>query len=155
MEILKINNCEEAFWPKLATFFEDIKSNQYFQPHSFDWDTALELIRYQGPDDYYVAVDRRHEIFAYGFLRGYNRWADVCLGVIVHPRHYRKGFGELMCQHLHCIGRLRNLKRIRLHVHKDNVSALKLYEKLGYKQAGIRMNGEIVCFKNLQTTVIS
>lgn len=152
MEILNLKFCEEAFWPELATFFEDVKSNPYFHPHEFDWDTALEILRYTGPDEYYAIVEtvnNKRIILGYGFLRGFGVWEDVCLGVVIHPKYQHKGLGRLMCQHLHCVGKLRGLPRIRLHVAQNNQKALNLYESLGYLVHGQRIDGEFICYKKL------
>ena len=65
---------------------------------------------------------------------------DVLTGHIltidVSPSYRRKGVGIKLLQELERIFRDRQVKVSRLEVREDNIAALGLYQKLGYKKVG-------------------
>ncbi|MEM3153320.1 MAG: ribosomal protein S18-alanine N-acetyltransferase [Candidatus Bathyarchaeia archaeon] len=58
------------------------------------------------------------------------------LTIDVSPSHRRKGVGIKLLQELEEIFRDRQVKVSRLEVREDNVAALSLYQKFGYKKIG-------------------
>lgn len=58
------------------------------------------------------------------------------LTIDVSPSHRRKGVGIKLLQELEKIFRDRRVKVSRLEVREDNLAALSLYQKLGYKKVG-------------------
>jgi len=54
----------------------------------------------------------------------------------VSPNHRRKGVGIKLLQELEKIFRSKQVKVSRLEVREDNVAALSLYQKLGYRKVG-------------------
>ncbi len=56
------------------------------------------------------------------------------LTIDVSPRHRRKGIAQRLLQEIEKIFAEKNVKICCLEVREDNVAALKLYEKLGYKR---------------------
>lgn len=86
-------------------------------------------------------------IVGIGFLRGFDYWDDICLGIAIHPDYRNKGYGTLMMAWLDLIARQRGVKNLRLHVHPDNLSARKLYHKFDFVLEGQRENGEFILFK--------
>jgi len=54
----------------------------------------------------------------------------------VSPSHRRKGVGIKLLQELEKIFRSKQVKVSRLEVREDNVAALNLYQKLGYRKVG-------------------
>ena len=118
-----------------------MNSEKFFQPD----------LSFQSSKDEYLSVDHNGKEIALGFLRGWDAdWDDICLGIIVVPEFRRYGFGEMLCKQLETIAQNRGLKRIRLHVDKNNVPAYSLYKKLGYIKTGIRENGELIMYKDLE-----
>jgi ribosomal-protein-alanine N-acetyltransferase len=75
---------------------------------------------------YYVAL------FAY----------DECelLNITIKPELQKKSFGELMLKDLLSECRKANIANIFLEVRKSNLSAIRLYEKKGFNEIGIRNN---------------
>lgn len=65
---------------------------------------------------------------------------DVLTGHIltidVSPSHRRKGVGIKLLQELEKIFRIKHVKISRLEVREDNIAALSLYQKLGYRKVG-------------------
>lgn len=128
---------------KLYAFFREIKDNEFFHPHSFDYKEAHRISHYGG-DDIYAVIVSGGQILAYGFVHGFGRWDDVCLGLIVRSDMRGMGLAKLLVSFLHTAVKLRGVKRIRLHVNPKNKPALNLYKKMGYKFNGKRDNGEMI-----------
>lgn len=119
----------------LTDFFLAIKAagdEHHFHPHPLTASHAEERCRYRGKDLYYVLVDGRH-ILAYGMLRGWDDgYAVPSLGIAVHPVTQGRGLGCAFMHFLHVAARHHGAKQIRLKVHKDNLRAIRLYQRLGY-----------------------
>jgi len=58
------------------------------------------------------------------------------LTVDVAPAYRRKGIAQKLLQEIETIFREKGIKECRLEVREDNVAALRLYQKLGYKKVG-------------------
>jgi ribosomal-protein-alanine acetyltransferase len=59
------------------------------------------------------------------------------LTIDVSPSHRRKGVGLKLLQEIEKIFRDRGAKVCRLEVREDNVAAISLYRKLGYRKVGM------------------
>ncbi len=125
--------------PGLRAFFESMianKDNEFFHPHPFTAEKAVELCRYEGKDLYLVAVCAG-EVLAYGLLRGWDEgYAIPSLGIAVHPAARGTGLGTAFMRYLHAAAANRGAESIRLKVYPENTRAKALYEKLGYMSAG-------------------
>lgn len=58
----------------------------------------------------------------------------------VHPDHRRKGIAKALLTALEDEGRKLGAEAISLEVRKSNLSAIRLYEQMGYKTVGERPN---------------
>lgn len=60
------------------------------------------------------------------------------LNIAIHPGHRRKGYAELLIND--CINHFNNrdIRLILLEVRVNNIAAIKLYEKLGFKEVLVR-----------------
>lgn len=104
-----------------------------FHPHPMTFEEARRVCRYCGKDLYYVAV-RGVSVLAYGLLRGWDDGFEVpSLGIAVHPAVRGRGLGTAFMEFLHGAARLRGAKSVRLRVHRENLVAIRLYERLGYE----------------------
>ena len=67
---------------------------------------------------------------------------DECqlLNITVKSESQQKGFGQLMLKNLFSDCRKAKITNIFLEVRKSNLSAIKLYEKNGFNEIGIRNN---------------
>ncbi len=98
-----------------------------------------------------------------GRVAGYlvcSRYADVwhVMNVAVDPDHRRRGLGRALLEHL--LGEVGEDAALTLEVRRTNASAMRLYERLGFRAAGIRRryyqdNGEdaLVMWRNLPAGV--
>lgn len=58
------------------------------------------------------------------------------LTVDITSAYRRKGIAQKLCHEVETIFREKGIKECRLEVREDNVAALNLYKKLGYKKVG-------------------
>ena len=149
MQVLRTN---KRLLPQIRNFFKEIENNEFFRPHSFGSDYARTIAGYKGKNHYYFLVDEdeRNKILGYAIIRGLEEgWRDNCIGVCVSPKERRRGYARILCQFLELVVRRKGFKRIRLHCNRSNNEAMSLYRKLGYKSQGVRKNGELVLYKEL------
>ncbi len=132
--------------PGLTAFFESMianKDDEFFHPHPFTSEKAVELCGYSGKDLYLVAVCA-YGVLAYGMLRGWDEGYSIpSLGIAVHPAARGTGLGTAFMRYLHAAAANRGAKSIRLKVYPHNSKAKSLYEKLGYIEAG-ETDGQIL-----------
>ncbi len=133
---------------QVAAFFEEIKDNKFFHPHPFTLKEAYQRCYYDGDDIYCVLIDG--DILGYGMIRGIGQWETPCLGIYLIPKHRGQNYGELLIRFLHAAAKLNGLDKLRLHVSPDNITAILLYGKTGYKFNDERHNGELVGYKDLK-----
>lgn len=62
------------------------------------------------------------------------------MNVAVHPDYRRRGIGAILVEALIAQLRIWDCKSLTLEVRASNESAIALYEKLGFEQAGLRKN---------------
>jgi ribosomal-protein-alanine N-acetyltransferase len=148
---LEIRLLRDTWEDSLIEFFAVIAGldDTYFHPHPFTEEYARELSSYKGQDLHYVIVLGR-KIVAYGILRGWDKGFEIpSLGIFVHPEMRGHQLGELLLRFLHSAARERGARHIRLKVYPDNVAALSLYRKLGYRFEQDQDAGQMVGMLNL------
>jgi ribosomal protein S18 acetylase RimI-like enzyme len=107
-----------------------------FHPHPLTDAEAARIVRYEGKDLYYVAV-QAESVVGYGMLRGWDAGFDVpSLGIAFHPAVRGKGLGRAFMMFLHAAARQCGATRVRLKVYRENLAAIGLYESLGYRFEG-------------------
>ena len=62
------------------------------------------------------------------------------LNVCIHPDKQRRNLGTLLVQQAETFGRQGSAKKAFLEVRPGNIAAIRLYQKLGYQQVGLRKN---------------
>ena len=135
----------------LGEFLEDLaRGGDYanFHPHPLTADEAEARCSYRGRDLYYVAVDGQ-EVLGYGMLRGWDEGFEIpSLGIALSAKARGAKLGEAFMAFLHAAARRQGAKRVRLKVQRDNIRAIKLYERVGYQlqSAG---EDELVGFRDL------
>ena len=97
--------------------------------------------------NFYTILRLGSKSIGFGMLRGWDEgWEDICLGLIVHQDYRRKGYGRFLMDCLLDEVKRRKIPRVRLHVSPENIPALELYKKVGFKKEGIRDNGEQIWY---------
>lgn len=83
--------------------------------------------------------DLNGEILGYAFLSAGGGEAHV-LNIAIHPGHQGRGLGRALMQHLLERARGLHAETVFLEVRPSNKTALRLYDSLGFNQAGLRRN---------------
>lgn len=82
-------------------------------------------------------MEQDNLIRAYGVMSVAAGEAHI-FNVCVAPEKRRKGYGRMMMERLVEIAKSRGAKSMFLEVRPSNLSALMLYEKMGFNEVGIR-----------------
>lgn len=123
--------------PSFCHFIKDVQDNydeKLFHPHSFDYDTLCNVVHLAetGFDEYWLLYSD-DSIVSYGILRGWSEGYIIpSIGIIVSPKHRKRGYGKDMMLFLHSRAIIRGANKIRLTVYKKNITAINLYQRLGY-----------------------
>lgn len=121
----------------------------FFRPHGSN-PAELDALCADDVRDLYYAAMRDNDLLAYGLLRGWDEGYDVpSLGIAVAPMHRGAGLGDMMMAFLHSAAHIHGAKRVRLRVHRDNISAIALYRKCGYLFDDTSEGGLMVGVKEL------
>lgn len=88
---------------------------------------------------YVVAEDENKEIVGYCGIWGVLDEGQIT-NVAVRPEDQGQGIGFAMLTELLRIGKNEGLQQYTLEVRKSNLKAIKLYERLGFVEEGIRKN---------------
>jgi ribosomal-protein-alanine acetyltransferase len=86
-----------------------------------------------------LAARVNSEIAGFAIARvdiGRNTSFGHILTVDIAPAYRRKGIAQKLLQEIETIFREKGIKECHLEVREDNVAALNLYQKLGYKKVG-------------------
>lgn len=108
----------------------------------FDYDAlGSRNFRYfinKGHDDLVVQLIEK-EIVGYGLLL-YRKGTSLCrlYSIAVSPEHTGKSLGKDLMLKLEDYAQKRDSSYIRLEVKKSNARALKLYDKIGYKEFSVK-----------------
>lgn len=132
LEIKKIN--KDLAQPLKEFFYCLIEEGviSYFHPHPFTEIEADKIADYQGTDKYYVMIEGEI-IIGYGMLRGWDDGFEIpSLGIVINPLFRGLGLGRLFLNFLHFVAWRSGAKKVMLKVYPDNVTALRLYQKMGY-----------------------
>lgn len=154
MPVIEIVRLRAAHVDALRTFHAALEASgetELFAPHPFTPDFLHSLCDQQRQDLHYVMVDD-DDVLGYGMLRGWDEgFAVPSLGLAIHPRWRRAGFGLAMMHFLHAAARRASATKVRLRVHLSNASAQALYERLGYRfEPALDGDGLRAAFKDLQ-----
>ena len=86
-----------------------------------------------------LAATTNKEIAGFVIARidiGRNNMFGHILTIDVSPEHRRKGIAQKLLNQTETLLKTKGVTEIRLEVREDNIQAIKLYQKLGYKKVG-------------------
>lgn len=92
-----------------------------------------------------IVEDASCKIIGYGHLEKFQQAHKQHvgrLGIALHPAHRGTGLSRSIMNSIIDIARSNGITKIWLSVHLDNIRALRLYEKFGFKPEGIFFNEE-------------
>lgn len=125
----------------------------------------LELLAKSFPDLFLVLIEPQNEIeYIWGYAVAEVNQVEYfsnghIISVAISKTHRRKGFGTLLICELIRRLKARNCRQVSLEVRRENQVAIKMYQKLGFKESsiihGYYDNGEaaLVMVLNLEEMV--
>jgi ribosomal protein S18 acetylase RimI-like enzyme len=135
-----VKNVNSEYESKLKSFFEIIKKsklNRFFHPHSFNYQAVKKIINISESnkkDLYYLVLDQEDQIRGYFMLRGFDEGYKVpSFGEVVHPNFQNRGLGTEILKIAIKISKRLKVKKLMLHVYKNNLVAKKIYKSLGFQ----------------------
>ena len=145
---LVIRRLDRTLEESLTSLFREIKASTdvlRFHPHPFDDETAHWIANYAGQDLYCGAMCQGEQrLVGYGMLRGWDAgYTTPSLGIIISQHARGKGLSKPLMSFLHTAARDHGCANVRLKVYRDNISAVRLYENLGYV-FGCEEDGQLV-----------
>ena len=121
---------------QLKIFFSEIESDPqatFFHPHPFNGLEAEKICLNKGRDLYF-ALYSDEKICGYGMLRGWDEGYSIpSLGVYISKCMRKSGAAKYLMHHMHQNAMLKGSNKIRLTVYVENIAAIKLYQKVGYR----------------------
>lgn len=116
--------------------FEKIKNNLIEDFDDF-WKPSVLETELSSPNRRYMMLKNSNEIAAFiGILINANEME--IMNIVVKKLERKKGYASQLLNETIEFARENNFARILLEVNANNISAIKLYEKFGFKQNGIR-----------------
>lgn len=117
----------------------DILETALLEAQLFSEPWSAESLRQAAlkPSNLYLAVRQNGMLCAYCGLWGVADEGQIT-NVAVHPEYRRRGIARTMLKELLRQGRAQGLSAFTLEVRAGNVGAIKLYDSLGFLEAGIR-----------------
>ncbi len=88
---------------------------------------------------YIIAKTNDGEIIGFAGIKIILDNADI-MNIVVKKSWRKQGVGNLLLNNLISICKDLNLLSLSLEVNEDNIPAIHLYEKFGFKQIGVRKN---------------
>lgn len=79
------------------------------------------------------------QLIAYAILSLLKDEAEI-LNIAVDAAYRKQGYGKKLLQHILYVANQYHILQIFLEVRRSNLVAIRLYEKLGFKQIGLRKN---------------
>ena len=108
------------------------KDEEYFHPHSFDKRNLKKLV-YQKHNDYFV-LEEDNKIIGYSMLRTFGSFKKPTYGGIIDKDYRGKGYGESLLRNTLEKAKELGFKNVLLKVHDKNSKAIKLYNKVGFRE---------------------
>jgi ribosomal protein S18 acetylase RimI-like enzyme len=136
-DTVTIRQVQEMDREALARFFEENDKpevTKYFHPFPLNDKTASDITGAEQLDHYYVGLKGK-SIVGFYMLRGWGEgYAIPSFGVFVDYRYHRRGLGRQFTEHAVAEARRFNCPAVRLSVYESNVSAVRLYNSLGFQE---------------------
>lgn len=115
---------------------ESIKNILFSEFDDF-WTISTLKNELENSNTYYIIAKYNEEIVGFGGL--YQILDEMQLNYIVTKKNKRNlGIASQILDNLICFANTKNITSITLEVNEKNTVAIKLYEKFGFKQIGLR-----------------
>ena len=120
----------------------DLESIKDILISDFDdfWNYNILKEELESPNSkYIIAKTNDGEIIGFAGIKIILDSADI-MNIVVKKSWRNQGVGNLLLSNLISICKISNLSSLSLEVNEDNLPAIHLYEKFGFKQVGVRKN---------------
>jgi len=117
---------------------EDIKDILVSEFDDF-WTYSVFKEELQSESSKYLAVKINHEIVGFAGIKIVLDAADI-MNIVTKKTYREQGIGTLLLEKLIFLCQELNLSSLSLEVNEENLPAIHLYEKFGFKTLGIRKN---------------
>lgn len=119
------------------------------------WNYNILKEELESDNSKYIIALNYDEIVGFAGIKIMLDEADI-MNIVTKKNYRNKGVGSLLLENLINISKDLNLNTITLEVNEENIPAIHLYEKFGFKNLGIRKNyykdkNGIIMTKNLNT----
>ena len=96
-----------------------------------------ELENKIGLDSYYIVAKQNHEIVGFAGILKIIDEVNI-MNIVVRKDKRQEGIGSKLLKEIFEIAKQQNAKSITLEVNENNLPAIKLYQKFGFEQVGLR-----------------
>ncbi len=117
---------------------EEIKENLETEFDDF-WNYNILQEELNSSNSKYIVAISKGEIIGFAGIKFALDQADI-MNIVTRKDYRNKGIGTLLVNELISICKEFKANSIFLEVNEDNIPAIKLYEKVGFKNVGIRKN---------------
>ncbi len=131
--------------PGLTGFYQSLgaKERHYFYPYPISPQHGERIAGMaERPDRItFLALDPHEtQVLGYAFVRHSALKEEPLLGICVRPGAQQNGIGKALLSRLVEAARQAGLREVTLGVHKDNIPAIRLYERAGFRICGETRN---------------
>lgn len=106
---------------------------------SIPWSKTSFENSIKGKDTLFIVAEKQEEIVGYLGMYLFSEEADIS-NVVVSKEYRRQHIAKRMLEYIFVQAKSRGVKNVTLEVRETNVAAIRLYERMGFSEAGIRKN---------------
>ena len=110
---------------------------RFFHPFAYDESVIADALARQGRD-VFMGLFWQEQVVGFFMLRGWNEGYDVpAFGILIDEQYRGYGLEMAALDTAKVICRLRNVSRLMIKMHPDNISAKGVARKTGFVQTGV------------------
>ena len=106
---------------------------------SIPWSKTSFESSIKGKDTLFIVAEKEERIVGYLGMYIFSEEADIS-NVAVSKEYRRQHIANRLLEYIFVQAKARGVKNVTLEVRETNVAAIKLYESMGFCEAGIRKN---------------
>ncbi|MCA1567605.1 MAG: GNAT family N-acetyltransferase [Acidobacteria bacterium] len=111
---------------------------RFFRPFGYDEPAIADALARQGRDVFMCLFFGHAQIVGFFMLRGWNEGYEVpAFGILIDEQYRGYGLEMAALDTAKVICRLRNVPRLLIKMHPDNISAKGVARKTGFVQTGV------------------
>jgi len=114
---------------------------RFFRPFGYDEPAIADALARQG-QDVFMGLFWQEQIVGFFMLRGWDEGYEVpSFGILIDEQYRGYGLEMAALDTAKVICRLRNVSRLMIKMHPDNISAKGVARKTGFVQTGVEAEG--------------